>query len=254
MSWLEAIPGKTRECSSCGRAFPGKDFRPTGSKKILGRKCVNCIASYMAKYRRKHPEKYQGREEYLIMYRRQNANKLSSYRCQYYLKHKEALKRKHADWKNSHKLQIITWARKYFIQNKERIKQKQKEYNLSRNGREVRKNYVSIRMKTEPQFRLIRNLRRRLNLAVHYTMRGKFASTISLLGCNIVFLKKYLESKFLQGMSWDNYGKNGWHIDHIKPCVAFDLSKAEQQKDCFNFKNLQPLWAHDNLVKNAKIA
>ncbi len=60
-------------------------------------------------------------------------------------------------------------------------------------------------------------------------------------------------------MSWENYGKgdNGrgmqeWHIDHIKPCASFDLSKPEQQKLCFNYTNLQPLWAEENMKKGGR--
>lgn len=51
-------------------------------------------------------------------------------------------------------------------------------------------------------------------------------------------------------MSWENYGE--WHIDHIKPCSSFDLSDPKQQKECFNYTNLQPLWAIDNLKKSYK--
>ena len=54
-------------------------------------------------------------------------------------------------------------------------------------------------------------------------------------------------------MSWDNYGLHGWHVDHIKPCASFDLSKPIEQRKCFNFNNLQPLWAIDNLRKGSKI-
>ena len=53
-------------------------------------------------------------------------------------------------------------------------------------------------------------------------------------------------------MSWDNYGTHGWHIDHIRPCASFDLSDEEQQKICFHYTNLQPLWAEDNLKKSKK--
>ena len=52
-------------------------------------------------------------------------------------------------------------------------------------------------------------------------------------------------------MTWDNHGE--WHIDHIKPCASFDLTDADQQRECFNYTNLQPLWAKDNLSKGAKI-
>ena len=52
-------------------------------------------------------------------------------------------------------------------------------------------------------------------------------------------------------MTWDNYGK--WHIDHIKPCASFDMSIEKEQKKCFNYLNLQPLWAAQNFSKGTKI-
>ena len=67
------------------------------------------------------------------------------------------------------------------------------------------------------------------------------------MGCSIEFLKEYLEKQFKSGMNWDNYGE--WHVDHIIPCVSFDLSDPEQQKKCFYYTNLQPLWAIENLEK-----
>jgi hypothetical protein len=51
-------------------------------------------------------------------------------------------------------------------------------------------------------------------------------------------------------MTWDNYGKGGWHIDHKRPCCDFELTKESEQKLCFNFKNCQPLWEADNLHKS----
>lgn len=54
-----------------------------------------------------------------------------------------------------------------------------------------------------------------------------------------------------EGMSWENYGE--WHIDHIVPCSSFDLTDPKQQEDCFNFKNLQPLWGWENSKKGSKI-
>ena len=74
----------------------------------------------------------------------------------------------------------------------------------------------------------------------------------------LIILKQYLEKQFTKGMSWDNYGNpNGdhtscWHIDHIKPCASFDLTQEDQQKECFHYTNLQPLWAIDNLKKGGK--
>ena len=57
---------------------------------------------------------------------------------------------------------------------------------------------------------------------------------------------------FHPGMSWDNYG-SAWHIDHIRPCSSFDFSDPEQQKKCFHFSNLQPLWDEINTVKSNRI-
>lgn len=72
-----------------------------------------------------------------------------------------------------------------------------------------------------------------------------------MIGCSIEELKQYLEKQFKEGMTWDNYGE--WHIDHIIPCAAFDLTKEEEQLKCFNYTNLQPLWAEENEKKGDKI-
>jgi len=72
-----------------------------------------------------------------------------------------------------------------------------------------------------------------------------------LVGCSIRELKKHLESKFLEGMTWENYGTGGWHIDHLLPCAVFNLKDPEEQKKCFHYSNLQPMWAIQNFDKNA---
>jgi hypothetical protein len=79
------------------------------------------------------------------------------------------------------------------------------------------------------------------------------AKNEALLGCSIEFLKAHLESKFQPGMSWDNWSHKGWHVDHIVPISAFDLTDEAQLKQACHYTNLQPLWAKDNLKKHAKI-
>lgn len=71
---------------------------------------------------------------------------------------------------------------------------------------------------------------------------------MELIGCELSTLKEHLESQFKPGMSWENYGD--WHVDHIRPCSSFDLTKNEEQQKCFHYSNLQPLWAHENLKKS----
>jgi len=77
--------------------------------------------------------------------------------------------------------------------------------------------------------------------------------TEKLIGITIKELKVYLEKQFQDGMTWDNYGFYGWHIDHIIPLSSFDLTKAEEQKKAFHYTNLQPLWAKENMHKGSKI-
>jgi hypothetical protein len=100
-------------------------------------------------------------------------------------------------------------------------------------------------MKKEINFKIRFYLKNRLYLA----LKGnpKLSTTMKLVGCSIEQLKKHLETQFKPKMTWHNYGK--WHIDHIRPCACFNLSKLEEQKKCFHYTNLQPLWAEENLRK-----
>lgn len=112
------------------------------------------------------------------------------------------------------------------------------------------RDYVRRRARESLGFRIKSNLRSRLYSA----LRGKSKSdrTLALIGCSVEFLILHIESKLKPGMTWDNYGPKGWHIDHIRPCASFDLTDPNQQKQCFNFNNLQPLWALENFAKNRK--
>lgn len=83
----------------------------------------------------------------------------------------------------------------------------------------------------------------------------KNAKTIEYLGCSIADFKNYLESLFSDGMNWSNHG-NGigkWNIDHIIPCNAFDLTNEEEQRECFRYKNMGPLWWEENVHKSDKL-
>jgi hypothetical protein len=99
----------------------------------------------------------------------------------------------------------------------------------------------------DPVYKVSMNLRSRMGNIIRGERKTK--TTESLIGCSFSFVKKHLESQFTEGMSWDNYGIHGWHVDHIIPCASFDLSNPEEQHKCFHYTNLQPLWAQDNLRK-----
>ena len=94
------------------------------------------------------------------------------------------------------------------------------------------------------------NLKNRIWFALNGA--AKSASTLELIGCDLDFLQIHLEHQFTPGMTWANHNYEGWHIDHIRPCASFDLTDPEQQKQCFNYTNLQPMWGTENMSKSAK--
>lgn len=97
-------------------------------------------------------------------------------------------------------------------------------------------------------------IKKRLRIRLLGAIKGNYknGSAIRDLGCTIPELKSYLEGKFIKGMSWSNHGLHGWHIDHIKPLSSFDFNDRNQFLEACNYKNLQPLWAKDNLQKSNK--
>jgi hypothetical protein len=190
------------------------------------------------------------RKEYIREYYLKNKEHIQEYIKEYHLKNKEHIK----EYKK-------VYMKKYHLKNKEHIKGYKKKYNKEyrlknkESAREYRiKNrakfsaYVKRRHNTEPNFKLVRNLRRRILEAVKGT--AKSARTMELIGCTVDELWVHLESKFTDGMTRENHGT--WHVDHIKACAKFDLTDPVQQRECFNYTNLQPLWAHENLSKGAR--
>jgi hypothetical protein len=109
--------------------------------------------------------------------------------------------------------------------------------------------YEKERKKIDPAFKMTKALRTWLGTII----KNKSNSTkhVDLIGCSVLYLRGYLEGKFTEGMSWENHGE--WHIDHIKPCASFNLLDENEKKECFHYKNLQPLWANENLSKGDKI-
>jgi len=136
---------------------------------------------------------------------------------------------------------------KYNQNHKEAIKNQQKKY--YKNHKNEINQYRQDKFNKDISFKLKCYLRTRLYLALKGIWKSKH--TLDLLGCSIEFLKQHLQKQFKKGMNWDNYGL--WHIDHIRPCASFDFSKPEEQARCFNYTNLRPLWAKENLEKSDKI-
>lgn len=118
------------------------------------------------------------------------------------------------------------------------------------------------RHKNQPEFK---QKRRERNKKFYYTPKGKIrsvvtnvfkrikqnktANTFELLGCTCEEAKAHIESLWQPGMTWENHGLHGWHIDHIRPVSSF---KEDELHLINHISNLQPLWAKDNLLKRDK--
>lgn len=97
-------------------------------------------------------------------------------------------------------------------------------------------------------------MRNRLNAALRADLdgkaeRGRNESIAALVGCTLHELMAHLESQFDDYMTWGTWKLDGWHIDHITPLSAFDLTDPEQRRIACHYTNLQPLWGDENLRK-----
>lgn len=116
---------------------------------------------------------------------------------------------------------------------------------------EYRKYYSNKRRKESEIIRMSENIRRRINSILKRKGFYKKNKTFSIVGCTPIQLKEHLESMFSDGMTWENYGFYGWHIDHIIPLSS--AKNEEELKKLCHYTNLQPLWCKDNLSKGSKI-
>ena len=216
----EAFSIMTKTCSKCGEDKPLDQFHKlqTGKHGVRGA-CKTCCKKARKAY-------YAANRKKALADAKKHHENNKEKKAEYDKAYREANKKK-----------IAARFKVYYKANKE----KRLAYNEA---------YRKKRLLKDAEFRMIHNLRGRLNKAIN---RGdKSDITMALIGCTSEQLRQHIESQFTTGMSWDNYGFYGWHIDHIKPCASFDMSDPEQQRECFHYTNLQPLWAEDNLAKSDK--
>lgn len=154
-------------------------------------------------------------------------NKNKEYFKEYYLKHKEKKSAQGKTYRQNNKEAIKARGKKYNIKNRKRI-------NALSNAHAKRKRAES------PSFRINKNMSK----AIWATLKDKkgYVSWNKLVNYSKEELMIHLESKFTKGMTWENYGRNGWHVDHIIPRCKFDSSNDEEFKKCWCLDNLQPLW------------
>lgn len=156
---------------------------------------------------------------------------------------KDRIQNRHKEWLNNNKEYISSYNKQYNINNFEKKKQSIDKW--WKNNPNYQKEWKNKKYNNDVEYRIKDNLRSRFYNAI--TNQFKIQSVIDLLECSVDELKHYLESLFKPEMTWENHGEI-WEIDHIIPCSKFDLTEKKQQKECFHYTNLQPLF------KTTKIA
>ena len=138
---------------------------------------------------------------------------------------------------------------KYRLENKEKIKKWREDNKEKLNSK--KRSYRKKKFIEDPISKIRKNVRTRIFLYFRIKKITKKNKTFSIVGCTPQELKEHIEKQFKEGMTWDNWGLMGWHIDHIIP-----LASAKTEEDLLNlchYTNLQPLWAYENWEKNDKI-
>lgn len=182
----------------------------------------------------------------------------SLYKKKYIQNNKEKIQNYKKEPKNRARANFL--AKQRYHSNEE-YREKYLEKNRIRRRQPTFKEQEKFKSKTNIHYRVKKTCQNRIRMAIAAVKKQlnidiqKSAKTIELIGCSISELIKFLELKFLPGMNWQNhgYGDDKWHVDHIIPCAFFDLTKPEEQRKCFHYTNLQPLWQKDNLSKKDNI-
>ena len=238
-----------KKCPKCGKEKQIIEFNNNKSKK--DGKCTYCRECEL-KRGREYREKNRGKvNEASRKWRKSNPGKYKDIIGRYlkknpHMKSVERARRNRLD--ESYREMENVRNRMRYKENPEKFREKRKEYYHKNKENERRKNdeWRKKKLKECGFFRMKKNLRDRIR--GYLTEKTNSKRTLDIVGLERDVFRSYIENKFTDGMSWDNYGK--WHLDHIKPlCLAENNDEALKLN---HYTNLQPLWAEDNLRKNRK--
>ena len=241
---LKEIRGQThkKNCKFCGSEFETK----LSHKEYCSSNCIkyafeernkDLVSNRRKDYRKNQYYKNHNKTlEYAKNWRKENLSRIKFYQKKFYEQNIEDMRKRSLNWHFKNRERSLIKIKNWKENNKDHI-------------REYSRKYLKKLKKDNPSFKILCNLRIRLNYLV--SKEFKTSKTIDLIGCTLDDLKKHLESQFKEGMNWGNYGE--WHVDHIIPCSLFDFTKKSDQFECFHYTNLQPLWAIENLKKGNRM-
>lgn len=242
-------------CSRCKAEKQDEDFsRDRQNKDGLRSYCRACsriqnIAAY-------HRDIEKSRERTKAYYR-EHKEKMLSLAAKYRARPeaKERIKKYNAEYYQRPEVKAMPslkeYRRKYYKQ--EYVRKKQSDYSKLPHVRQRTNERERHRKMVDPFHKLICVMRSHLAGSLR-TPKGKHKWE-EVVGYGQDQLISHLEKHFLPGMTWENYGRKGWHIDHKIPIAAFNFTSANDYdfKRCWALKNLRPMWARDNISKGAKL-
>lgn len=196
---------------------------------------------------------YENRERALIAQRKwvdKNSDQVKATRAKWRANNRERINANGRKWRADNPERSRAISARYRAANKESRADSARRYNADH--RKERAEYHARRKSEDPQYKIKDVLRKRVAEAIK--INSKAGSAVRDLGCSIAEFKAHIENQFLPGMTWENWGIHGWHLDHIVPLASYDLTSRMQFLEACNWKNYQPLWASDNLRKWARIS
>lgn len=221
-----------KKCSTCQNIKEDIDFAKSKSTKSgLQHSCKLCRKNMrlanLEKFSQRDKESYQKNRDKKLQYQKEyqqvNRTERLEYLRKYQAEHKLELREKQLVYTKTNQKHI----------NKVKAKRKYERYH----------NDINYKLSAVLRCRFIRALKG----------NAKRGSAVRDLGCTIEEFKVYIENKFKVGMTWDNWSRDVWHLDHKIPLCAFDLNNPIELKKAVHYTNLQPLWATENLKKNGNL-
>ena len=167
------------------------------------------------------------------------SEKQKEYHQTYYVEHAQEYKDRKKQWRADNPEKEAAARTIYIDKNREKVNKYHREWK-------------SKKRESDAKYNIKENISRRIRYELCTILKGKKTKrTFEYLGCTVEYLKTYLESKFSGSMTWENYG-TVWHIDHIIPCAAWNLTNEFENMCCWNYRNLQPMLASENQSKHDK--
>jgi hypothetical protein len=246
-----------KRCSKCKEVKPLNEFHkrldaPDGHR-------ARCKACENARIQKRYEENKEKIREARRKWWEEHREERNEYAKKWRLTNKEWVREREKKWRENNKDKIRKNSRRYYLAHIDEMLEKHREYQERRQKNNTEE---------------VREYRRKMSRKIRSTPKGKINNTMSrsiaealksgskagrrwetLVDFTAEQLRKHLEKRFKDGMTWESYGKDGWHIDHIIPISVFNFESPEDIdfKRCWALKNLQPMWAEENMAKGNKL-